>query len=149
MLKYSDVETYVRAGLEAKGYGSANPDVNEQARTMPLIDPGPFTIERLRTKSPHSMLFLTVGNGVGTTTEGLYDRVFVTVRAIGQQNNYAYAETLAHDVDGLLLDVVNGVTMGTSRTLYVARTGGYPSLVDFDAGDRYHFQATYIAEVKR
>jgi hypothetical protein len=149
MLRYSDVKTYLDAGLTALGYGATNPDVVETARTMPLLDPGPFTQARVLAKSPQAMLIVSVGSGIGLQTEGLYDRVLITVRAVGMQNNYDYAEQLADDVDRLLLDAVNGVRLGSAHTLYVHRTGGAPQLVELDAGERYHFQGSYITEVKR
>lgn len=142
-LRYSDVYTFVTEGLAGLGYGKpAGP-------TMPLLDMGPATVAQLQKKSPGPMLFLTVGNGVGLTVEGLYDRPFITVRAIGAQNDYAYAEQLAYDVDNLLLGVTGNALIGECEVLYVNRTGGAPQLVDFDSGDRYHFQATYITEAQR
>ena len=142
-MRYSDVYTYVSAALTAKGYGTPG------GPEMPLFHPGPFTIERLQSKSPGPMLFLTLGNGVGLTQESLFDRRFITVRVIGAQNNYDYAETLAYDVDNILLAVAGNTTMGTAKVLYVTRTGGAPQLVDFDKGDRYHYQTTYIVEAMR
>lgn len=142
MLAYDDVEAYVRAGLTSLGYGPA-------AKPMPVFHPGPAGIERLVRRNPGPLLFLTIGNGIGLTTEALYDQTFITPRTVGRQNDYAYAERLAHDVDTLLLECVNGKTMGEARVLYVTRTGGAPQLVELDNGERYHYQATYITEVKR
>lgn len=141
MLTYSDAHAFVSAGLTAKGYGVGVGPV------MPVFHPGPPALVKLHTKSPHSMCFLTVGNGIGLTREGLYDRPFIVTRVIGRQNDYGYAETLAYDIDAMMLAVENG-TVGTSRTLYITRNAP-PQLVDFDAADRYHFQTTYIAEAKR
>lgn len=149
MLKFSDVKTYVEPRLQAKGYSASNPFVDKVDRTMPLIDPGPFTISRLTEKSPGPMLFLVVGNGMGPTTETLYDRPFITVRVLGKQGDYEYAENLAYDVDDILMSAVNGETLGTAHTLYVTRTGAPPQLVTLDKGDRYHYQTTYITEVLR
>lgn len=149
MMRYADMEEFIRAGLTAKGYSTANPDISEGARTMPTIDPGPSTIQDLWKKSPSAMLFVTVGNGAGLRLEGLFDMPFITVRSIGLQNNFEYAETLAYDVDDLLLGVDSNTMIGSVLTLYVNRTGGAPQLVDFDSANRYHFQTTYIAEVQR
>ena len=143
MLRYSDVYTYVNAGLTAKGYGA------QGGPEMPLIDPGPFTVARLQKRTPGPMLFLVVGNGVGVTQEAVFDRPFITVRAIGRQNDYDYAETLAHDVDAILLAAGGNTLVGATTALYITRTGGSPQLVDFDDGDRYHYQQTYITEVQR
>lgn len=148
-LRYEDVRVYTQGekgppatGLWGLGYGPPE-------KPMPTLNPGPATLDRLHKISPQAMVFLTVGNGAGLTVETLYDRVFITARVIGVQNNFDYAETLAFDIDNLLLDAVNGVRIGGARTLYVTRTGGAPQLVNFDAADRYHFQATYLTEVKR
>lgn len=154
MIGYRDVEVYVRAALVSLGYGSENPDISEPARTMPFIQPGPITSEVLQKISPQATLFLQVGNGIGMSVEGLYDKPFITVRAIGPQgvNNYDPAETLAFDVDQILVPISalpGPFKMGGTRVLYVTRTGGAPQLVDFDSANRYHFQATYITEAQR
>lgn len=138
MMRYSDLQAFVTEGLNSKGYTGAN---------FPLLDPGPVTMKRLQMKTPGSMLFLTVGNGIGLSVEALFDLPFVVVRVIGAQNDYDGAEALAYDVDDLLLSA-NGL-MGTAHVLYVTRTGGAPQLIDFDDAERYHFQTTYISEVQR
>lgn len=142
-MRYSDISDFVTSKLQALGYGQ------DGGPAMPLIDPGPITVARLQSKSPNAMLFVVLGNGIGLAKEGLFHMPFITVRAIGLQNNFAYAETLAYDVDNTLLAVDSNTDMGGARVLYITRTGGAPQLVDFDAGDRYHFQATYITETKR
>ena len=143
-LLYRDVESFLTAGLTAKGYVSTLPDVGMDRQPMPLIDKGPFTIESLQHLSPGAMVFATVGNGAGMVVEQTYDQVFITVRVIGPQNNYDAAERLAYDVDGLFLALNSPGMIGETRVLYVVRTGGAPQLVDLDASDRYHFQTTYI-----
>lgn len=143
-LRFSDVEAYVKGGLTAAPLSYGTP-----SKPAPHIAPGPSGLARLVRKFPGPILYLTVGNGTGLTTEALYDQPFITARSIGKQNDYDFAETLAGDVDRLLLDVVNGTSMGAARVLYVTRTGGAPQLVELDDGERYHFQCTYIAEVKR
>lgn len=140
-MRYADVETFVSTGLNNLGYGAGS-------KPMPVLDPGPWAIEGLRKRTPGSMIFLVLGNGTAQTTEGLYDRPFITVRVIGPQKNFAAAEALAYDVDRLLLAVAGNGTLGSARVLYVTRTGGPPQLVDFDGADRYHFQTTYITEVQ-
>lgn len=141
MLTYSDVKTFVSAGLTVKGYGvGSGPE-------MPMFNPGPPTIAQLQTVTPRALVFLTVGNGIGLAHEGAYDQPFIVVRAIGLQNGYDYAETLAHDLDALLLAVETQM-VGSTRTLFITRNAP-PQLVDFDASNRYHFQTTYITEVKR
>lgn len=142
MLTFSDVKTFLNDGLLAAGYEVGG------AKALPVIHPGPYN-ERTAKVTPQSLVFATVGNGLGLTTETLYDRVMVTVRALGPQNMYDPAEALAHDLDRLLLDVANGHSLGAARTLYVHRAGGAPNLVLLDDAERYHFQATYVTEVKR
>lgn len=146
MLAYRDVETFVSEGLAKLGYGSANPDTGEQARTMPVINPGPGTIAALTKLTPGPLVFLTVGNGAGLELEQTYDQVFLTVRCLGQQNDYDFAERLAYDIDEMLLKITGTAdgTIGAARVLYVTRTGSAPQLTDFDASNRYHFQTTYI-----
>src|SRR5690242_13882442 len=141
MLKYADVLAFVTAGLEAKEYG-----VNGHP-ALPTFHPGPPTVQALYKKSPNGIVFLTVGNGIGLTTEDTYDRPFIVVRVLGRQNDYDYAETLSQDLDALFLAVQNQ-DLGSTRTLYVTRNAP-PQLVDFDSADRYHFQTTYIAEAQR
>lgn len=141
MLTYSDAQTFVSAGLTAKGYGVGNGPV------MPAFHPGPPAIQVLWKKTPQGVVFLTVGNGIGLDKEGLYDKPFIVTRVIGRQNDYDYAQNLAYDIDALMLAVENG-TVGSTRTLFITRNAP-PQLVDYDSADRYHFQTTYIAEAKR
>lgn len=141
MLRYSDVETFVTAGLAALGYGT------DGHPAMPLLDPGPATLAKLQAKSPNAMVFLTVGNGLGLAKEGLYDQPFIVARVLGPQNDYETTEQIAQDLDALLV-AVETETVGTERVLFITRNAP-PQLVDFDASDRYHFQTTYIAEAKR
>lgn len=152
MIGYSHVEAFIRQSLIDIGYSTENPDISEPVRTMPPMLPGPITSELMQKRSPQAVLMIQVGNGVGLTTEGLYDKPFITVRTIGPQTKYADAERLAFDVDLILVPVSpppGPFSMGGARVLYVTRTGGAPQLVDFDTADRYHFQATYITEAQR
>lgn len=152
-LRYADVRDQVSAALTSLGYSNGNPinpDVSEVVRTMPVIDPGPFTVHSLWKVSPQGILFLTLGNGVGPVMEGLFDRPFITVRVVGKQQDFDYAETLAYDVDNILMSLpANHTWPHGGRTLFVNRTGGSPQLVDYDESNRYHFQTTYIAEAQR
>lgn len=152
-LRYDDVRLHVTSALQARGYGNGNPlnpDVDEVVRTMPVIDAGPWAVRTRWKVTPQGLLFLTLGNGLGPAKEGVFDRPFITVRAIGKQDNFEYAETLAYDVDDILFSLDhNHVWPAGGRTLSVTRTGGAPQLVDYDESNRYHFQATYIAEAQR
>lgn len=144
-LRFTDVQPFLLAGLTELGYGGENqPLTNPSVRTMPLIDPGPATAQALQKKSPGPIVFATPGFGAGLTLEQTYDQQFLTVRVLGQQNDYESAERLAWDLDRVLLAVQGSGTIGECRVLYVARTGGSPGLIDFDAASRHHFQTTYI-----
>lgn len=136
-MRYEDVRSFTEAGLTSKGYGKTGP-------AMPMFHPGPPTIAKLQNLSPGTMVFTTVGNGAGLMFEGLYERKFIVVRAIGPQGDYAAAESLALDIDGLYLPV-ESAKVGTARVLYITRNAA-PQLVDLDDAERYHFQCTYIAE---
>lgn len=142
-LTYAAVETWLRAGLTALGYGSVQPDVDPSMQTMPRLDPGPFS-EKSLALTPGPLVVVSVGGGAGTVLEGLYDQKFLTVRVVGPQGNYAAAEQLAYDIDSLMLAVTSARTIGGCRVLWIARTGGAPDLMDLDDADRYHFQTTYI-----
>lgn len=140
-MRYSDVRDFVSAGLTALGYGTA--------KELPDFDPGPNTTPALLAKYVSTVVFLTVGNGIGMTTEEIFDQPFITVRVVGVQNDYDFAEQLAYDVDNILLSVDHNTVVGTAPTLRISRSGGPPQLIDFDSGSRYHFQNTYIAETER
>lgn len=144
MLTYADVKSYLEFGLANLGYGTRNPDTNEAERTMPLLDPGPFAMPNLFQKTAGPMVVATVGNGAGLVLEQTYDQVFLTVRSLGPQNDYDSAERLAWDLDRLLLALNGTGYIGSTRVLYVTRAGGGPQLIDYDAGQRYHFQTTYV-----
>lgn len=134
-MKFSDVQTLLTTGLTALNY---NP--------VPPIDPGPWSIAILQKKYPQSFIFCTVGGGAGLTTEELFDRVFISIHAYGNQFDYAGAEKLAQDIDKILLGVDRVQTVGTTRTLYIVRTGAGPDLTDYDDANRYRFSCTYLAE---
>lgn len=139
-MRYDDVKAWAQAGLTEIG---APYDAD-----MPVFDMGPFTVARRQKLSPQAMVFLLLGAGAGYAHEGLFDNPFLTVRVIGRQGDFPYAEKLAYDLD-TVFDVPGNTLVGTAKTLFIVRTGGAPQLVDLDDGDRYHFQCTYIAEAQR
>lgn len=111
------------------------------------FDHGPETNAlRQKQKTPQALVVLAVGNGAGMTTERLFDQVFINVSIWGKQGSYESAEALALAVDKALLSVESPAMVGSTRVLYITRSGGRPQLVEFDASDRYHFTCTYIAE---
>lgn len=145
MLTYRDVETFLSAGLQRLGYSDANPYTpGGPVKSMPVINPGPFSLPTLQKIGPQAIVFATVGNGAGMVLEQLFDQVFITIRVIGRQNDYDGTEALAYDIDRLLLALNGNGTIGSTPVLYVVRTGGAPQLTDRDASDRYSFQTTYI-----
>ena len=140
-MRFNDVKTFVNDGLVGLGYGTAGHPA------MPAFDPGPPALTQAQKVSPNAIVILTLGNGLGLTTEALLDRPFITVRVAGPQGDYDGAETLAYDIDGLMLAVQSGM-VGTARALYITRNAP-PQLIDLDDSNRYHFQTTYITETKR
>lgn len=143
-LVYEDVRSFLDEGLRAKDYTDLLP-AQPQSKPMPLLDVGPFSIVSLQDLSPGPIVFATVGNGAGLTLEQTYDQPFITIRAIGAQGDYTGAETMATDIDRLLLAINGNGMVGDTKVLYVTRSGGAPQLIDYDSGSRYHFQCTYIA----
>lgn len=135
MITFADVDTFLTAGLTGLGY---NP--------VPIINPGPATNESLQKLGVQRMVFATVGNGAGVQNELVFDRPFINLRFIGNQADYTDAETLAIKVDRLLLAVDHPTMVGATRVLYITRTGGRPQLIEYDAGQRYHFSCNYITK---
>lgn len=140
-MRYADVKTYVEIGLSAKGYG-------EPDKPMPLFDPGPGTDERLQKASPDAIVFLSLGDGRGFTTELIFDTPFIRVRTVGPQgaNSYEVAETIAYDVDNVLCSADGNTQVGNTTALYITRAGGAPAALQYDSSDRYHLYCTYITE---
>jgi hypothetical protein len=143
-IRFADVQEFLTAGLTSLGYATGNPDTNPTVRTLPVISPGPASVASLQKVTPGPLIFVQLGFGAGLQSEGLWDHQHLTVRVIGQQNDYASAENLMWDTDRLLLAVQGSGSIGASRVLYVARAGGSPGLIDFDAANRHHFQTTYV-----
>ena len=139
-LRYSDVKAHASAGLTALGA--------PYSTDLPVFDQGPFTVERRQQLTPQAMVFLLLGAGAGYAHDGIFDQPFITIRVIGRQGDFDYAEKLAYDLD-TIFDLGGNATIGTAKVLYVVRTGGAPQLVNLDDADRYHFQCTYITEAQR
>ncbi|MGE5612681.1 MAG: hypothetical protein ACM3UO_00200 [Bacillota bacterium] len=148
-LTYDDVVEYVTAGLTALGYSTLNPMVNDDAgRTMPLFKPGPVSAQQLQKLDRGPIVFLQVGGGPGLAVEQILDNVFTSIRAIGPQDDYEFAETLALDIDSLMLAITSNGMIGSTNVTCVTRSGGRPALMDFDDAERYHFQATYVIQAQ-
>lgn len=136
-MKYSDVKDFLENALTLEGYDP-----------LPLFNPGPATTTALGQLSAGAIVFLQVGSGAGLTTENLFDRPFITVRVVGVQNDFDYAENLASFIDKTFLAVDGNAVVGEAKSLYITRTGGAPENIDFDNASRYHFQASYITETQ-
>lgn len=143
-MRFADLNTYVTAELTALGvYG--DPDTDP---TFPVINPGPPTVPELAKLATDRIIFLSLGSGPGLTSELLFDRIFITARVIGRQDDYTDAETLAWDLDGMFTKIDSNAIVGTARVLYVTRTGGAPVLLEKDSASRYHFTCTYLTETE-
>jgi hypothetical protein len=111
----------------------------------PTIAPGPVDANSLKL-SPDDIVFLMLGSGPGLSLDGLYDRVILTTRCIGKQNDYDQAEALALALDQIMRAFATPLPVGLSRSLYFTRTGGRPTEAPRDDADRYHFTCSYITE---
>lgn len=131
----SDVQDYLSLYLSSIGYSP-----------VPLMDSGPASDAMLQKRSPHGLVFVTVGAGGGLTSEGYFDRPFIIVRSIGKQNDPDGAERQALDIDIAFLSVDSNRQIGNAKVLYITRAGGRPSLLEQDNAERYHWQCTYITE---
>lgn len=143
-MKFSDVKTYLETELAALR------TLSDDAKYSPVppINPGPASNAPLQKISSQMIVFATVGAGAGLTMESLFDRPFITIRAIGLQQDYESAETLAQDIDRILLTRRAGGTIGSAKVLYVTRTSGAPALLEQDLANRYHFTCDYITETQ-
>lgn len=135
MLGFADVQDFVQSGLSSRDYAP-----------LPLLSPGPAGDATVQKNTPGAIVFITIGDGAGFTTELLFDRPFIRIRTVGKQNDYGYAEALAQDIDNILCAVDGNTVIGSTNVLYITRAGGSPSLLEKDLSDRYHFTCTYITE---
>lgn len=142
-MRYSDVQQFVAAQLTAVFEYGVNP-----SKPLPVFSPGPAADQIVQKAGPNALVFLTVGGGSAQGTEGLFDKPFIAVRAIGKQMDYDSAECLASDVDAILLSVSGNSLVGNANVLYVVRSGGGPLLLQQDAANRYHFSCSYIVETQ-
>ena len=138
MLQYADVQGYVASKLTA--LGTYDP--------LPVFEPGPGSDQVVQDASPNMMVIITMGGGPGLEIEELFDRAGFQIRAIGAQSDYSSGEQLAQDVDRALVALDSSQNINGKRTLSVVRSGGSPSLLVKDDGDRYHFTCNYIWEVQ-
>jgi hypothetical protein len=143
-MRYSDAEAWATDYLT--GLVDANGD--RVYTPIPALSPGPASDEIVQKISPDEIVFLTVGGGAASTIEGLFDNPFLTLRAVGQQEDYQSAEDLAWYMDSGLLAIPDNGFMGNARIKPVVRTGGVPALLSQDNAGRYHFTCSYIVETQ-
>lgn len=134
---YRILEAYLATYLTGIGYDP-----------LPVIDPGPGPNRDALDLSPASLVLLTIGPGAGLSSEGVFDRPSVQVRAIGEQNDYDSAEKLAFDCDTGLLLIDHSQSVGGRWFTSFNRFGGNPALLLKDDADRYHFTCSYIYETE-
>lgn len=137
-LTYADVQGYIAGYLTS--LGTYNP--------LPFFDPGPDADLVLQDQSPNYMVMIVVGGGAGLDVEEVFDRALVHIRTIGNQEDYTGAEKLAQDVDRGMNAIASSQSINNKWTLSIVRSGGAPSLLLRDDGDRYHFTCNYIWEVQ-
>lgn len=151
-LGYSDVRTYLEGKLAHYGYGVRDVETGElpdgALYDMPTFSGQPSGDPQSWKVVPGSIVFLAVGGGPGLTKEELFDRVFISVRCVGEQSDHEGGRRLAMAVDRALLAFDSSDYLGTIYTLYVGRAGGSPQLLMRDDGERYHYPTSYIAEAE-
>jgi hypothetical protein len=137
MLTYTDMQVYLSSWLTGLQY---NP--------LPVFNPGPGLNTDAIDVSPARLVVLSLSSGAGLSTEEVFDRPGVQVRTVGLQMNYSDAEKLAQDIDRGMIAVDSSRYINGKWVLSIVRSGGGPSLLMKDDGDRYHFTCNYIVEVQ-
>lgn len=99
---------------------------------------------------PDSAVVIDPRGGASPTFEGIFDRPAIFIQCRGEQADPGSAETLAAQVDAILLaPPPNRVLVGGLYVTNVQRLGGPPSLLGRDDAQRSILAATYIFEVER
>jgi hypothetical protein len=137
-LKYSNVESFVSAGLSALGTYSP----------LPVFDPGPTPDLDALDLTGDRLVIISIAPGGGMAVENIIDRVVVQVRSIGAQMDYADAEQLAQDIDHNMLSLDVSQFIDGLWVVSISRVGGGPALLVKDSADRYNFTCSYIWEVE-
>jgi Bacteriophage minor capsid protein len=137
MLTFSDVETYLQGYLLAL----------DRYNPLPYFDPGPGATLDSQDMNPDRMVICWIAAGAGFDSEMVFDRPMVQIRTIGLQMNYSDAEQLAYDCDRGMTAIDHSQYINGKWVLAITRSGGGPTLLMKDDGDRYHFTCSYIWEV--
>lgn len=106
-----------------------------------------FPSDEVNGGAPHRVYVFRISGGLGTETEGALDAPTVTVLTRGV--NGRDAETLAYQMDSMLLDGPSMFDVGDYPALGVYRFGGPPSYVSTDDRARVVRAATYGLRIGR
>lgn len=127
MYRYDDVVTQLTgAGIDA------------------LFYPGPPGW--LPADSPQAVVVVSLTAGPGQTTDGTADITGLSLRVLSPQNDYPAGESLAWACDRAVRRDGTG-PWGNRVVQRVTRTGGGPTLTDYDADSRrWSFLLSYLVE---
>lgn len=104
-----------------------------------LINRGPFI-----PVMPSKLITFTFAGGAGLLSEGEIDDQTFQVRVRGDANDQSGPESLALQIDKLLLGASLPVTIGSTRFLALDRAGSPPTpLGPPDDGDRFEYVGNY------
>lgn len=137
MILFSDVSTWLAEKL-----------VENDISTKPLYIPGSQTDPKNAKRATQEMVFINIGSGTGTNTEMLFDGVFVALIVAGRQANYESAETLANQLDRIMLRVSTKTQIGQANVASINRSGGAPAQMARDNADRYIFTCSYLVDTE-
>lgn len=108
-----------------------------------LIHPGPDDPE-----VPTHFVLVTPSGGAGLTVEDLFDARGFQIKSVGRQNDYDSAESMAWDIDALIIGVDSSRMIGSTYVLSFTRSGGPPEPLYTDDANRTHFVCSYTATVQ-
>lgn len=133
-LTWADVAAYLRT----QGLPTSVPDA--EGPDLPDV-PGAFVVG-------------TFYGGLGHTTEGVFDRPTLQIRAVGFQNNPDSGHELAHRIDRALTRRRDATTDGPGPWLLgglvVAEItrGPAPAAILVDSAWRTHYTCNYVIEIE-
>lgn len=107
-----------------------------------VIAPGPDDPE-----TSGSFIKITRTGGTGLEAEGILDLIEFQFDCVGLQYDYDSAESLALEVDRLVLGIL-GRTIGGVRVVSVWRSGSPPTPLEVDEAQRHHFACSYLWRVQ-
>lgn len=99
--------------------------------------------------TPNPFVLITFYGGIGFTTSGVFDRQLFQARCAGFQFNPSSARVLAMRVDhAFTYQRTGALVLGGVFCLEIARSGGPPTALLVDDGDRTHYTCNYAIEVE-